>query len=128
MQEFLSIFLRFGYELLLVWLLWSAWTGWDGREQLLARTHQQGQPLYRLLLASEQSTKGSVTIPVPATFSVRAQKRGSVFNRNDQARSTKECSFDARMRQVAGIGATDEITASMLNVPLPVCVHGGGKA
>src|SRR5512141_357280 len=47
MQELLLHLLRIGYEVLLAWLLWAAWIGWDGREQLLARTHQQGQPRQR---------------------------------------------------------------------------------
>ncbi len=47
MQELLLHLLRVGYELLLAWLLWTAWIGWDGREQLLARTHQQGHPRQR---------------------------------------------------------------------------------
>ncbi len=47
MQELPQILLRLSYELLLVWLLWTAWIGWDGREELHARTHQQGQPRQR---------------------------------------------------------------------------------
>ncbi len=43
MQELLSIFLRLGYELLLVWLLWTAWISGDGGERLLSPLQTRGQ-------------------------------------------------------------------------------------
>ncbi len=47
MQELLLVVLRFGYELLLVWLLWTYCISWSGSERLMLKARSQGQPRHR---------------------------------------------------------------------------------